>query len=182
MALGMQANLTANAPTAVAPGSMHVVGGGTSASSPVVAGLAALFLEYNPNATAGTVRMAINQCAYTDGFTGAVPNPYWGYGKLDGKAALLCVITDKPEIINAGNQFSSYPNPFNDRVTVQFNSPVKGSIHVYSPEGKLLFNDEVTADKYELDASRFNENYKGILFVRVISDKSNLAFKLIRTN
>ncbi|MCW3078072.1 MAG: hypothetical protein JWO32_2681, partial [Bacteroidetes bacterium] len=38
MALGMQANLIANAPSVVAQGSLHVSGGGTSAASPVVAG------------------------------------------------------------------------------------------------------------------------------------------------
>lgn len=182
MALGMQANLLVNAPTAVAPGSMHVMGGGTSAASPVVAGLAALFLEYNPNATSAMVRNAINQCAYTDNFTGIVPNPYWGYGKLDGKAALLCVVTDKKENIEANASVNSYPNPFNEKATIEFNSVIKGTIYVYSPEGKLLFSDQLSSDKYELNALRFTENYKGILFVRIVSDKSNSAFKLVRIN
>ena len=57
--LSMQANLIANAPAAVDQGSFHVIGGGTSASSPVVAGLAALFLEAFPNSTNQQVKQAI---------------------------------------------------------------------------------------------------------------------------
>jgi hypothetical protein len=161
---------------------MHVQGGGTSAASPVVAGLAGLYLQMNPTATSGTVKNAVDQCAYADGFTGTLPNPLWGYGKLDGKAAMLCVITGQKEILVSDSHVKYYPNPFNNHLTIELDKVVNGTISIYSPEGKLLLQDAISSRKYELNSTSLNENYKGILFVRIISDNQSFAFKLVRTN
>jgi subtilisin family serine protease len=69
---------------------MHMIFGGSSASSPVVAGLAALYFEANPTATNQMLKQDIINCAKTDTFTGSVPNPLWGNGKLNGFGALIC--------------------------------------------------------------------------------------------
>lgn len=68
--------------------SLHMRGGGTSIASPVVAGTAALLLEKCPRATAAMVRDAINNTAYADTFTGALPNMRFGHGKVHAFAAL----------------------------------------------------------------------------------------------
>ncbi len=67
----------------VAPGSMHNYNGGTSMSSPVVAGAVALYLQENPNAWWYEVKAALTQTARRDTFTGPVENNIYGYGKLD---------------------------------------------------------------------------------------------------
>lgn len=72
----------------VALGGKHRVNGGTSMASPVVAGIAALYLEKCPSATMAEIKAAIIGTAKQDAFTGAVPNPSFGYGKVDGFAAL----------------------------------------------------------------------------------------------
>ena len=72
----------------VALGGMHMQNGGTSMASPVVAGIAALYFEKCPNATMAEIKAAIIGTAKQDAFTGAVPNPSFGYGKVDGFAAL----------------------------------------------------------------------------------------------
>jgi subtilisin family serine protease len=60
---------------------------GTSASGPHVAGAAALLLQ--TNSTIGDqVKMIIEITAVSDGFTGPVPNDFWGAGKLDIEAAV----------------------------------------------------------------------------------------------
>jgi hypothetical protein len=61
---------------------------GTSASGPHVAGCAALMLQVNSSA-GSDVNEIIKSTAVTDGFTGTVPNPTWGYGKLDALGAIL---------------------------------------------------------------------------------------------
>lgn len=62
----------------------HYLYNGTSFSSPAVAGIAALYLQNYPNATAAEVRDAITSQAKSDTFTGAsLPNNLWGYGKAD---------------------------------------------------------------------------------------------------
>ncbi|MGE0567169.1 MAG: S8 family serine peptidase, partial [Bacteroidia bacterium] len=135
MALGMQANLITNAPQVVSQGSMHVLGGGTSAASPVVAGLAALYLQAFPNADNQQVKQAIINCAYTDGYTGTVPNNQYGYGKLDGFASMNCTIFTN--LNGTGiEQVKIYPNPCEGEFVVQ--SDLKGRIELYDITGRLI--------------------------------------------
>jgi subtilisin family serine protease len=72
----------------IALGGMHRYNGGTSMASPVVAGIAALYLEKCNTSTMAEIKNAITSTASSDGFTGAVPNNGFGYGKVDAFAAL----------------------------------------------------------------------------------------------
>lgn len=72
----------------IALGGMHRYNGGTSMASPVVAGVAALYFEKCNTSTMAEVKNAITSTASSDGFTGAVPNNGFGYGKVDAFAAL----------------------------------------------------------------------------------------------
>lgn len=76
-------------PVVVAQGGMHARGGGTSAASPVVAGIVALYLEKCPRATVTEIMEALAISAYADAFTGEVPNIRFGHGKADAFAALV---------------------------------------------------------------------------------------------
>ena len=67
---------------------------GTSFSAPVVAGLAARILEANPTWDGEQVRNALISSALTDGFTGATPNEYWGFGKADRGLGVGTAIPD----------------------------------------------------------------------------------------
>ncbi|MBS3795499.1 MAG: S8 family serine peptidase [Candidatus Thorarchaeota archaeon] len=70
---------------------------GTSASGPHVAGCAALMLQISP--TLGSqVGGYIKSTARNDSFTGSVPNPTWGYGKLDVLSAVLSIDVEAPVI------------------------------------------------------------------------------------
>ncbi|MFT7588402.1 MAG: subtilisin family serine protease [Limisphaerales bacterium] len=74
----------ASAATYMAEGGKHYLQGGTSFSSPIVAGAVALYLERYPNADWNAVKDALLQGARSDGFTGTdLPDQYWGYGKLN---------------------------------------------------------------------------------------------------
>lgn len=72
----------------VAFGGMHRRNGGTSMASPVIAGVVALYFEKCPNATLAEVKNAITSTAKQDTFTGVVPNPVFGYGKVNAFEAL----------------------------------------------------------------------------------------------
>ncbi len=178
MALGMQANLVANAPSAVAPGSMHVQGGGTSASSPVVAGLAALYLEAYPNATNQQVRDAIKNCTYSDGFTGSLPNNVYGYGKLDGKAAMLCAIFTGINTVKIENGIKAYPNPFQDKIQFTLPDNFKGTVNVYDVSGKQILTEQVNNETYTLNKSQLT-NYSGLLMIHFIDETSVYSVKVI---
>jgi len=66
----------------------HVAWSGTSAATPFVAGVVALMLEKNPKLDAAQVRKILRDTAKRDEYTRGVPNPKWGYGKIDPEAAL----------------------------------------------------------------------------------------------
>jgi len=70
-------------------GGKHIRNGGTSSASPVVAGLVALLLEKNPSASISQLKSAIENTAGQDMFTGSVPNPYYGHGKVNIFRALI---------------------------------------------------------------------------------------------
>jgi subtilisin family serine protease len=85
------------APSAlIATDGVHVLLSGTSMATPMVTGSVALLLERRPDLTPANVRTILTTSARQDGFTplsyagfgAGVPNPSWGYGKLDAQAAL----------------------------------------------------------------------------------------------
>lgn len=75
--------------SAIDSNGVHVRNGGTSMASPVVAGIAALYLERCGQATYQDFLDDIHSTAYTDLFTGTVPNNAYGYGKAHALNALL---------------------------------------------------------------------------------------------
>lgn len=178
IALGMQSNLITNAPAAVAQGSFHVIGGGTSASSPVVAGLAALYLQAHPTYTNKQVRQAIISCSFKDSFTGtALPDYKWGYGKLDGFSTFTCAV---PTGIQSNHQLTEnkvFPNPFTRQTTFQFGQVIIGEITIYNSIGKLIFSDIVNGEFYQLNRSSLLS--EGIYFAKIKSVRDEFNYKII---
>lgn len=67
----------------------HMAWSGTSAAAPYVAGVVALMFQKNPNLDAAQIKQILIKAAKRDDrFVGPVPNPEWGYGKIDPSAAL----------------------------------------------------------------------------------------------
>ncbi len=99
----MQQFVTA-VPHKISQDSMHMLNGGTSMSSPVVAGVVALYLEKCPNAKYSDILQSIINHAKTDNFTGSVPNYSYGYGKVDA-FTMLSTSVQKPTVTpNSSNQ------------------------------------------------------------------------------
>jgi subtilisin family serine protease len=85
-----------SAASRVAPGGRHRYAFGTSMSTPVAAGAAALLLQENPSLTAQEIRTALTTGAAADEATGLGPNTRWGYGKLDAVGAMGQVMGATP--------------------------------------------------------------------------------------
>ena len=74
--------VAANVDSTLAYGGMHMINGGTSMASPVVAGVGALLLEKCPTMNQAEYMQHIIATAFTDSYTGAtIPNHGFGYGK-----------------------------------------------------------------------------------------------------
>lgn len=150
LAMGLQANLIANSPQIIAQGGYHVTVGGTSASSPVVAGFAALYLQKNPTATNQQVRQAIINCTYGDVFTSTLPNNRWGNGKLDGFAAMTCSVPTNIKVPENQSGISVFPNPLINETTILFENANFKKIKLYNATGQLVCVDECRESTYVL--------------------------------
>lgn len=70
-------------------GGMHASNGGTSMASPVIAGIAALYLEKCNSSTYADFKKDLTKNATSDAFTGTTPNYAYGYGKANALNTLL---------------------------------------------------------------------------------------------
>ncbi len=149
-ALGLLPNLIANAPQVVAQGGFHITAGGTSASSPVVAGFAALYLQKKPTATNREIRDAIINCAYNDVFTTTLlPNNRWGYGKLDGFKSMTCSTKNTNlEHVNVATRFSVHPNPVADEALVTFENNSLKRLKLFDANGSLVLSENANGKHY----------------------------------
>lgn len=100
---------------AVDSGGWHARNGGTSMASPVISGIAALYLEKCNKANYADFKADLIATAYSDNYTGTLPNYGYGNGKADALALLLLneftatlVVSDTicsnvPILINSSN-------------------------------------------------------------------------------
>lgn len=168
-------NLKITAPYLVAQGGYHVTAGGTSSSSPVVAGLAALYFQRHPTATNQQLKQAIINCAYQDGFTGtSLPNNKWGYGKLDGFASMWCGenILSVKENENHGD-IVVYPNPMLDETTVLFSNQNFKNIKLYNYSGQIVLDDNCNEGNYTI---RRNNLASGLYLL--LCEEKNITYKI----
>lgn len=140
----------------IALGGMHRINGGTSMASPVLAGIVALYLEKCPTATMAEIKAAIIGTAKQDFFTGVVPNPYFGYGKVDAFAVLnhsnysLSIGSDQnicegDSVQLSSPAFSSYQWSTGDTVQNVFfdSTAVDVSVNVLNISGCMARSDTV---------------------------------------
>ncbi len=99
---------------AIDSGGWHAFNGGTSMASPVVAGIAALYFERCGMATYQGFMDDLYATAYTDQYTGTVPNNAYGNGKADAFAVLQELTLELQPTINynAGSLESSTANEY----------------------------------------------------------------------
>jgi len=79
----------------IAASGKHTIWQGTSAAAPYVTGVIAQMLQKNPNLGSEQIRSILIRSAKTDKYTGATPNPDWGFGKVDLDRALALTPNSK---------------------------------------------------------------------------------------
>jgi len=150
----------ASNPDKVAEGGWHYINGGTSMSSPVVAGIAALYYECNSNANYQEIINAVIENAVADEYTGALPGVQFGHGKVDAYG----VITDCEELLSVdGNlnskDFKVFPNPSTGALTIRSSRAIQ-SVEIYNISGQLIRGIPIRGSfgegQYDLDLNDFS--------------------------
>jgi subtilisin family serine protease len=166
-------------PTSITPEAYHTRDGGTSSSGPGVAGIAALYLQKYPTATAMQVKNAILNCSRQDAFTGTTPNNAYGYGKADAfKTLTACTITG----IDAGNKemlsFNIYPNPAGSGSTVHIDASLPTGtfiqrLEIYTEMGARVVT--LSSPKAEIELTK--QLAPGIYFCKLITNTQTVTTK-----
>lgn len=177
--------LSATEPEKVAAGKKHKRSSGTSMASPVVAGIAALFLQKNPTATWLEVKNAIINCADKDGFTGQnLPDYRWGNGKVNAYSSVRGCTIGITE-----NQFSSidlsiFPNPSAGNFSIQYDLSTigmakKAMLQISNILGQSIKTIELKDLASSVDMSIENMS-SGVYFVSLkIDGKTRRTEKMI---
>lgn len=176
--------------------------GGTSASSPITAGIAALVWEKYPDLLRNDIIEKIKSTAYFDGYCsnwGSQPNNITGWGKADAFKALggehisvseLCNTPDECSIIeNPGtedtpvttNMFIIYPNPVQDVATIKYRSNWPLTLIMYDALGKAVFRQTIPASLGERTMQiRLRSLAAGIYFAQITGWQKPVTIKLVK--
>ena len=134
--------------TFIHPDGVHTMEAGTSMAAPHVSGAIALMFSIDPHLTSTEIRSMLTSTAVQDGRTGSVPNPRWGWGKLDVAAAVQEAIQSGPEpqpeeeipVIDVGQ------NPVSAVAQFAYSVPegvTTATLRVYSITGALVYETAV---------------------------------------
>ena len=152
---------------------------GTSMASPMVTGIVALWLEADPTLTPTEVKQVMQNHAWTDIYTGSVPNNTWGYGKIDAhetiKAIEIATGIDDHMILK---DFTLYPNPSNGQFTIIVNDETKSNLQIFDISGKLVYTEHITTN-----GNRKNINIpnliNGIYILKLSNNNHAIISKLV---
>lgn len=121
---------------------------GTSMSSPVAAGCAALLLNVYPNLTAGQIYSALRNNALKDEFSGTNTGSIYGYGKLDINSA-----------VNDPSLLSSYSVNVSIKIFLEGAYNGNGLSNTLQLNGVLPFAQPYNAIPYYYDGEEYVNNF-----------------------
>lgn len=153
---------------------------GTSFSSPLTAGLAALILSAKPSYTAAQVFDAIKNSADDLGSPG--PDRDYGWGRINALKAMRLAITGSKQFAGT-NKAVAYPNPFRPKThrLVSFTVPEdmmapNMEVKVYTSEGELV--KKVVGSAWDGKNETGAAVASGVYIFRVKTDKDAAVGKL----
>jgi len=145
----------------VMPGNRYMIEQGTSMSSAVTSGAVALLFQQNSGLNAAQIKSYLTGSSSSDSYTGSLPNPQWGYGKMNVFNAMANLVNQiqKNYSIFAYDQWGSdaYTNVSpNQPIAVRFSPASSGQVT------GVMFHSYVT------------NNISGPLYFEVWSDSNGL--------
>ncbi len=156
-------------------------GSGTSFSSPVVCGLAACLWQINRSLPPMKIIEAI-QASATQANR---PDSLLGYGIPDFGKALFLIQGMDPIPLTDESLFRIFPNPFTDRLRVDFFSPERQeiSIQLLTLTGKVMASRKAEVgytSVNSIELSEFHTLPDGMYILRIITGKTHHDKKVMR--
>ena len=200
--------LSANSRWTTFFGHQHIISydyqmfGGTSASSPITAGIAALVWQKFYSFDRDQVINRIKSTTYVDSFTqanGPLPNNVSGWGKADAFKALTGISTDLTSLCRqqlvcyvppppppppppgpVETLFRIYPNPSSGQVKVEYQGDTKLELHIYNALGQLVLTETLyTSRALQKVDLRWGYLPPGLYFVHCTGKSFSQTSKLI---
>ena len=161
---------------------VHVAEIGTSMAAPHVSGAVALLLSIDETLDTDDILDLLTGAAVTDTATGSVPNPAWGWGKLDALSAVEELqSTEEPEeppVEVTQPTVGLQENPVSSRAVFEVAFPDsvdQVTLRIYSISGRLVFEVSVDPDDdtvtWNLQSMSGNALASGIYLYLVVTDE-----------
>ncbi len=171
---------------------------GTSASSPITAGIAALLWQRFPHYTRDSIIYRIKATARADSFTGIVPNNKAGWGKVDAFKALtnedtnldhacdakVCRITTPPPpplpppVL--ADFLQVFPNPSPGPIQIRYRSSEKMMVEIFNSAGQKVSVTTLPVTGqvllYDINLRHLSE---GIYYLRATGKEKLLIEKIL---
>lgn len=159
---------------------------GTSASSPMAAGIVALMLQVNPNLTPAQVHDIVAQTALKDVFTGVIPtagNNNWGHGKINALAAIKAALQANNVYDIQGRKLDCalFPNPATGTFSMFYTGEKAESLNVevFDLTGRVLLSESWNVDRGDnVRTFSLSGFAPGIYTVKVRSAEGSTGMKL----
>lgn len=176
--------------------------GGTSAASPITAGIAALAWEKYPEFSREAIIELIKSSSKFDSFSsvwGDQPNNVAGWGKVDAfktltgeetdisalcAAADVCITKRPPDPLPpppppAANYFTFFPNPVQSTAFIVYGSDREIEYQVYDLYGRLIFSRKLPASNGSTQLINMQFLAKGMYIIRVTGWEQPFTKKIL---
>jgi len=168
---------------------LYVMNQGTSMSSAVVSGAAALLLQQNSRLSAKEIKQLLTSTAASDSYSGnSLPDNSWGYGKLNIEKAMIRQLKQTAASVNDGGRLyyelaQNYPNPFTSVTTISYTVPVSCNmaLKMYDVLGKeimIIESGYKPAGYYQVEING-NNIPGGVYFYELIAGDYRAVKKLL---
>ena len=151
---------------------------GTSMSSPMVAGIIALWLQAKPNLTVAQIKTILQTRSITAGL-GSLPNNTWGSGKIDAYTGIQYI----NQFLNIDsfdntNNLIVYPNPTSSKVYITSNENVS-TYEIFNTLGQKVKEGNFNAvlEQEELDLTALQN---GLYILNFKGEKVNKTVRIVK--
>lgn len=124
-----------------------------SGANPVITGVVALLLQADPELDTEEIRTILQETAREDSQTGPVPNPEWGYGKLDAYAAVRKALGISPTKELGIKTVNTWPNPTSKYLNVPDDLSVSNiNYRIFNSIGNRVADGQLSENRIDVSA------------------------------